>query len=192
MKRRGRTNRGAKCARQLRVKLLPCDGEVYVLAESGARAGKERGTRQRQLKAYWARLKQLSEQAPPREVLVKNLGAAQERAGRLATGLVAVTVTTDGTLNYRLDRDRLRAVRKREGRYLLHTKVDADDLELIWRCYLQLYFVEEAFRTLKGIWARAPSFINGPTGLKPTSSSLFSPTVCRSPCGRNSAPWSAG
>ena len=135
---------------QLRVKLLPCDGEVYVLAESGARAGKERGMRQRKLKAYWERLKQLSEQAPPRDILLKKLGAAQERAGRLATTLVTVTVAAEGTLNYRLDRAKLRAVREREGRYLLRTNLAADDPELIWRCYMQLCFVEEAFRTLKG------------------------------------------
>lgn len=35
----------------LRVKLLPQDGELYVLAESAARAGKERGMRRRQLRA---------------------------------------------------------------------------------------------------------------------------------------------
>lgn len=143
---------------QLRVKLLPCDGEVYVLAESGARAGKERGMRQRKLKAYWARLKQLGEQAPPRDVLLKKLGAAQERAGRLATGLVAVTVAADGTLNYQLDRAKLRTVRQREGRYLLRTNLAANDPELIWRCYMQLCFVEEAFRTLKGDLGLRPIF----------------------------------
>ena len=40
----------------LRVKLLPQEGEVYVLAESGARIGKERGMRRRKLKALWQRL----------------------------------------------------------------------------------------------------------------------------------------
>jgi hypothetical protein len=38
---------------QLRVKLLPQDGETYVLAESGARIGKERGMRRRKLKTLW-------------------------------------------------------------------------------------------------------------------------------------------
>ena len=44
---------------QLRVKLLPQDGELYVLAESCARIGKERGMRRRALKAYWKRLGEL-------------------------------------------------------------------------------------------------------------------------------------
>ena len=143
---------------QLRVKLLPQDGELYVLAESQARAGKERGMRQRRLKAYWQRLGELQRQRPPRDALLKKLGAAQEKAGRIATGLVTVEVTSDGALTYRLDRDRLRAVRGREGRYLLRTNLAADDPELVWRCYMQLCFVEEAFRTLKGDLGLRPIF----------------------------------
>lgn len=46
----------------LRVKLLPQEGELYVLAHSAARAGKERGMRQRKLKAYWKRLGELAGQ----------------------------------------------------------------------------------------------------------------------------------
>ena len=30
------------------------------------------------------------------------------------------------------------------------TNLSADNPELLWRCYMQLVFVEEAFRTLKG------------------------------------------
>jgi hypothetical protein len=135
---------------QLRVKLLPQDGELYVLAESQSRAGKERGMRRRRLKAYWCRLGELQRQRPPRDQLLKKLGAAQEKAGRGATSLVPAEVAADGTLSYRLDREKLRVVRGREGRYLLRTNLSADDPELIWRCYMQLCFVEEAFRTLKG------------------------------------------
>ena len=143
---------------QLRVKLLPHEGELHVLAESQARAGKERGMRRRRLKAYWHRLGELQRQRPPRDALLKKLGAAQEKAGRLATSLVTVEVASDGALTYRLDRDQLRAVRGREGRYLLRTNLAADDPELIWRCYLQLCFVEEAFRTLKGDLGLRPIF----------------------------------
>ena len=147
---------------QLRVKLLPRDGELYVLAESQARAGKERGMRTRKLKAYWKRLAQLQWQRPPRDALLKKLGAAQEKAGRVATSLVTVEVAGDGTLTYGLDRAQLRAVRGREGRYLLRTNLTADDPELIWRCYMQLCFVEEAFRTLKGDLGLRPIFHQRP------------------------------
>lgn len=146
----------------LRVKLLSHEGELYVLAESQARAGKERGMRQRRLKAYWQRLGELQRQRPPRDLLLRKLGAAQERAGRLATDLVTVEVSADGALAYALDRAALRAVRGREGRYLLRTNLTADDPELIWRCYMQLCFVEEAFRTLKGDLGLRPIYHQKP------------------------------
>ena len=147
---------------QLRVKLLPQDGELYVLADSQARAGKERGMRRRRLKAYWKRLGLLQRQRPARDELLKKLGAAQERAGRIATSLVTLTVADDGALTYQFNRDQLRAVRAREGRYLLRTNLAADDPELIWRCYMQLCFVEEAFRTLKGDLGLRPIFHQRP------------------------------
>ena len=118
--------------------------------------------RHRRLKAYWQRLGELHGQRPPRDALLKKLGAAQEKAGRLATSLVTVEVASDGALTYRLDRARLRAARAREGRYLLRTNLAADDPELIWRCYMQLCFVEEAFRTLKGDLGLRPIFHQRP------------------------------
>lgn len=146
----------------LRVKLLPQDGELYVLADSQARAGKERGMRRRRLKAYWKRLGELQRQRPPRDELLQKLGAAQERAGRIAKSLVTVEVADDGALTYQLNRDNLRTVCEREGRYLLRTNLTADDPELIWRCYMQLCFVEEAFRTLKGDLGLRPIFHQRP------------------------------
>lgn len=146
----------------LRVKLLPQDGELYVLADSQARAGKERGMRRRRLKAYWKRLGELQRQRPPRDALLQKLGAARERAGRIATSLVTVEVTSAGALVYQLNRDTLRTVRQREGRYLLRTNLAADDPELIWRCYMQLCFVEEAFRTLKNDLGLRPIFHQRP------------------------------
>jgi transposase len=147
---------------QLRVKLLPHEGELYVLAASEARAGKERGMRRRRLKAYWKRLRELQRQRPARDALLKKLGAAQERAGRIATSLVNVQVAADGALTYQLDRGMLRTVRGREGRYLLRTNLSSDDPELIWRCYMQLCFVEEAFRTLKGDLGLRPIYHQRP------------------------------
>lgn len=135
---------------QLRVKLLPQAGEVYVLAESGARTAKERGMRQRQLKALWQRLQEIQAQDLTRDQRLEKLGGARDRAGRAVAGLVPATVAAAGKLTFQLDRQKLRAVRQREGRYLLRTNLSADNPERLWRCYLQLVFVEEAFRTLKG------------------------------------------
>jgi hypothetical protein len=151
---------------QLRVKLLAQEGELYVLAESQARAGKERGMRRRRLKAYWKRLGELQAQRPARDELLKKLGAAQDRAGRVVTSVVQVEVAPDGALTYHLDKEKLWQVYEREGRYLLRTNLAADDPELIWRCYMQLCFVEEAFRTLKGDLGLRPIFHHDPTRIE--------------------------
>jgi len=143
---------------QLRVKLLPRDGEVYVLAESGARTAKERAMRQRKLKGLWTRLRQLQTQDHSRDQLLEKLGAARDRAGRAAASVVKTSVTPEGRLEYSLDIEKLRTLRRREGRYLLRTNLSADDPELLWRCYMQLVFVEEAFRTLKGDLGLRPIF----------------------------------
>ena len=135
---------------QLRVKLLPRDGEVYVLAESGARAAKERGMRRRTLKALWQRLREIQTQQLTRDQRLEKLGGARDRAGRAVAALVKTSVDAEGKLTFTLDRQKLRSVRRREGRYLLRTNLSADNPERLWRCYMQLVFVEEAFRTLKG------------------------------------------
>jgi transposase len=135
---------------QLRVKLLPQDGEVYVLAASGARTAKERAMRRRKLQTLWSRLHELQQQDLTRDQRLEKLGAARDRAGRAVAGLVKTAVDAAGKLTFSLDRNKLRAVRNREGRYLLRTNLSADNPELLWRCYMQLVFVEEAFRTLKG------------------------------------------
>lgn len=147
---------------QLRIKLLPQEGEVYVLAQSGARAAKERGMRRRKLKALWARLKEIQRQDLTRDQRIEKLGGACDRAGRAVSTLVKTTVDTAGQLIFTLKRDRLRGVRRREGRYLLRTNLSADNPELLWRSYMQLVFVEEAFRTLKGDLSLRPIYHRKP------------------------------
>jgi transposase len=147
---------------QLRVKLLPQEGEVYVLAESGARQGTERGMRRRKLKALWQRLGEIQKQDLTRDQRLEKLGGARDRAGRAVAGLLQTTVSQEGQLTFSLDRKKLRALRQREGRYLLRTNLSAQDPELVWRCYMQLVFVEEAFRTLKGDLGVRPIYHHKP------------------------------
>lgn len=59
---------------------------------------------------------------------------------------------------YRLRKEKLRQVRKREGRYLLRTNLTASDPAQLWRYYIQLVQVEEAFKNLKGDLAIRPVF----------------------------------
>lgn len=59
---------------------------------------------------------------------------------------------------FRLDRARLRTVRRREGRYLLRSNLTSSDPAQLWSFYLQLVEVEETFRNLKGDLAVRPVF----------------------------------
>jgi hypothetical protein len=140
------------------VKLLPQDGEVYVFAESRDRVSKERAMRRRQLKWLWARLKQLSVMRIEREELLMKLGAARAKAPT-AWRLIELKVAARGAaFSYRLDRDKLRRARRREGRYLLRTNLGEEDPAKLWTYYLQLVAVEEAFKNLKGDLAIRPIF----------------------------------
>ena len=143
---------------EVRVKLLEQDSELYVFAESRDRIAKERSMRRRQLKWLWERLKKLSTMKLTRDALLMKLGAAQTKAPA-AWRLIEIEVAKRGaSFTYRLDRDKLRQVRRREGRYLLRTNLTESDPAKLWEFYLQIVQVEAAFRTLKGDLALRPVF----------------------------------
>jgi transposase len=143
---------------EVRVKLLAQDSELYVFAESRDRIAKERSMRRRQLKWLWERLKKLSTMKLTRDALLMKLGAAQTKAPA-AWRLIEIEVPKHGaSFAYRLDRDKLRQVRRREGRYLLRTNLTESDPAKLWEFYLQLVQVEAAFRTLKSDLALRPVF----------------------------------
>ena len=141
------------------VKLLAQQDELYVLAQSDDRVNKERSMRRRQLKWLWARLKQLSTMKLKREDLLMKLGAAKQKTPS-AWRLVQIEVDKKGkaVFTYRLNRDKLRRQRRREGRYLLRTNLTETDPAKLWSLYLQLVSVEEAFKNLKGDLAIRPIF----------------------------------
>jgi transposase len=139
------------------VKLLPKDGELYVLARSRDRVAKERAMRRRQLKKLWARLAELKRMAPARDALLLKLGAAKSQSPQ-AWRLVDVDVDEAGALSYALRKDKLREVLHREGRYLLRSNLCAQDPAQIWQLYMLLTQVEEAFKNLKGDLALRPIF----------------------------------
>ena len=142
----------------IQVKLLPQEGELYDFAQSADRVAKERAMRRRQMKWLWARLAQLAGMKLTREELLMRLGAARRQA-RTAWRLMLIEVAANSaTLSYRLDRDKLRQARRREGRYLLRTNLTDDDPARLWSLYLQLVSVEEAFKDLKGDLAIRPLF----------------------------------
>jgi len=142
----------------VQVKLLAQDDELYVFAESRDRIAKERAMRRRQLKWLWARLKKLSTMRLARDALLMKLGAAKTKTPA-AWRLIEIEVAERGAnFTYWLDRNKLRQVRRREGRYLLRTNLTESEPAKLWQFYLQLVEVEAAFKTLKGDLAIRPIF----------------------------------
>jgi len=150
----------------VQVKLLPQEEELYVYVQSAERIDKERAMRRRRLKRYLARLAALKRQRPGYERLLLKLGAAEAQAGRVSA-LVKLTLperppkgarSTRVQFDYALDRQKLRAVRRREGRYLLRSNLTETDPAQLWQFYLQLVEVEAAFKDLKGDLAIRPIF----------------------------------
>jgi transposase len=153
---------------RVQVKLWAQEQELYVLVNSRARVDKDRSIRRRKLKALWQRLKELKEQHPSYEALLMKLGAAKEAAGRVWS-LVKVTLpeppkTKKGreqrisAFEFSLQKDKLREVFKREGRYLVRTNLQENNPARIWEFYLQLVEIEEAFKNLKGDLGIRPIF----------------------------------
>ena len=142
----------------VKVKLLPHDGETYVLAQSDDRIAKERSMRRRRLRKYLKTLTDLTarKRLLKRDELHQALGAAKKEAGRDARH-VTVQVTLHGqgknqsaTLTWQINRHTLRIARRREGRYLLRANISGSDPVKLWEHYLQLTEIEQAFKELKG------------------------------------------
>jgi len=147
------------------VKQLEETGEHYILARSAKRLGKERSMRRRRLKKLWKQLAAIrSIKKQDRDQLLIRLGSAKKEAGR-AWHLVEIDLPMPGeevnakTFSYRLKRDKLRQVSRREGRYLLRAFVpQAMSATEVWTRYIGLTDIEESFRNLKGDLALRPIY----------------------------------
>lgn len=150
----------ARVREGVQVKRLVTEEDIYVLAQSDARIDKERGMRRKRLRRYVNRLQALRRQKITRDQLLMKLGAARKEAGRAAS-LITVTLPKDGavtSLEFTLDRAKLRQVRRREGRYLLRTNLGTQEPERLWTFYIQLTEVEQAFKELKHDMAVRPIY----------------------------------
>ena len=145
------------------VKLLAHDKEFYILARSHPRTLKERAMRRRRLKTLWRRLHELQQQTLTRDALLLKLGAAKKEAGR-AYHLVEIQLpdpnqpVTPETFTFSLRRDKLRTVRRREGRYLLRSNLPNEDPATLWQYYIRLTEIEQAFKELKHDLAIRPIY----------------------------------
>ncbi len=144
------------------VKVLPQENELYVFAQSQDRLNKERAMRRRQLKTLWRRLGQLQQmKLTARELLLK-LGEAKGRY-RAAWRLMDIQFPDPRTkgiasFSFALNRQKLRIIRRREGRYLLRTNLLGRDPAQLWQFYIQLVEIEAAFKNLKDDLALRPIF----------------------------------
>jgi transposase len=137
------------------VKLLAHEQELYVLAKSVDRVNKERAMRRRQLRALLKRLKELNEMKfNSSQTLLLKLGAAKGKY-RAAWRLIDITLpeakthSANVSFSFRLNRQKLRVVRRREGRYLLRTNLTGREPAQLWQFYIQLVEIEAAFKNLK-------------------------------------------
>jgi transposase len=146
---------------EVTVKLVHQEGELYVMARSAGRADKERAMRQRRLRKFWNRLKELQGQKISRDNLLQKIGAAKKEAGRAAS-LVKIILPKEGeevspqTFCFLLQKDKLREARRREGCYLLRSNLLQEDPAKLWEHYIQLTEIEQAFKELKNDLAIRP------------------------------------
>jgi len=143
------------------VKLLPQDGELYVLARSEDRRKKERAMRRGKMRKFLDGLRRLQAHCRSRDRLLERLGALKQQAGR-ASRLVKITIPPEGQRvtaeNFRFQLDRLayRTAARRDGAYLLRTTMAGDDPRAMWERYIVLTQIEAAFKCLKSDLAIRP------------------------------------
>ena len=119
--------------------------------------------RRRQLKGLWKRLKELRFMKLKRDQLLLKLGSAKQQ-WRAAWRLVALQIPKAGeavnaqSFGFTLRKDKLRQVRRREGRYLLRSNLSGEDPGKLWQFYVQLTQVEAAFKDFKDDLALRPIF----------------------------------
>jgi hypothetical protein len=136
------------------VKLFDHAGELYVLARSTGRQGKETAMRRKRLVRLLRTLRAMRHSLPTRDQLLMRLGAAKTDAGR-AFGFVYIDVpgpqqpVTRESFRFRDDTAKLNAAELRDGHSLLRSNLTAEDHAVLWTRYVQLTQIEAVFRSLK-------------------------------------------
>lgn len=148
----------------LHVKLIKCGQEVYVLARSEDRRHKERAIRRRKLQRLVRGLNRLKRRPGSRDDLLQKIGALKAEAGQVRQ-YVKIHLPKEGepvtrdTFRCSFDGVGWRRSREREGAYLLRGYLPAaiaEDGPSLWRMYMQLVQVEEAFKNIKADLAIRP------------------------------------
>jgi len=148
---------------QIRVKMKRGDAETHILCMSSERVEKDRAIRKTKEKRLLADLKKLQKRIT--KGLLKKpikigeaIGRLKERYPRVARYYEISYEAVSGQLQYELNTERMDKANELDGSYLL--KTDREDLtaEEVWRIYMMLTRVENAFRNMKSPLAERPIF----------------------------------
>jgi len=148
----------------LQVKLLEQEGEVYVLACSEDRRQKERAIRRRKLKRLVKGLNDLKRHTVSRDILLQKIGALKAEAGQVKR-FVKIHLPKEGepvtreTFRCTFDWSAWRRSQDWEGAYLLRGYLPTavvEDAASLWKIYMQLVQVEQAFKNFKSDLAVRP------------------------------------
>lgn len=147
----------------VQVRLCPShegNVETFVLCRSEGRREKENAILNRFVCNMEASLTKMginmeTGRLKEREKAERQIGRIQERNSRAAS-LFTVTVTEIGTgkekrlkMDVRKNEDRYRQLLETGGNYILRTNWTETDPKTLWKTYIQLTEVEDAFRTAK-------------------------------------------
>jgi transposase len=148
---------------KVEIKRQRKDGECFVLCRSDGRREKDRAIREKQegkLLQDLARLKKRVENGRLKRAdkIHQAVGRLKERYPRVARYYAIEPDLEGGTLVWREDSDKKGKAEKLDGSYVL--KTDRQDLsaEEIWRTYILLTRVEDAFRDMKSPLMERPIF----------------------------------
>jgi transposase len=145
------------------IKRMDKADETMLLCLSGGRAKKDKAIREKKEKLLLADLEKLQKRIADgklvQETLIhEQIGRLKERYPRVARYYDIAFESETGKLSWTEDKQAKEKAEKLDGGYLL--KTDRKDLsnDEIWRTYLMLTRVENAFRGMKGPLAIRPIF----------------------------------
>jgi hypothetical protein len=136
----------------VQVKLYEHEGELYVLAKSAGRQGKEKAIRRKRLARLLRKLRGMRRSLPKRDPLLLRIGATKKEAGR-AFGFVTLRVPKAD--------EEVHQAEQHDGHYLLRSNLTGEDPAVLWERYVQLTQIEAAFKTMKSELGLRPIYLAG-------------------------------
>ena len=152
----------------MQVKLIEHEEEFYVLAHSDSRLQKEKAMRRRHFKAYVRGLHALRKRSRKghrnrikRDTLVGRLAVLKQKAGRMSAAVI-VHIPDEGqrpspeNFHYKLNAEAYHETSERDGSYILRSNAKQADATTMWSMYMQLVWIESAFKSMKSDLAIRP------------------------------------